>query len=298
MVQGVINVNKEVGLTSFAVIARLRHILRISQAGHGGTLDPLASGVLPVFIGSATRLAEYLLEHHKTYRARIELGATTTTYDSEGSVVLRRDASGVTREAVGEALASFRGSIWQKPPLYSAIKKDGQPLYKTARAGGSVELEARPVEIYALEIISFQPPHLELEVECGRGTYIRSLAFDLGERLGCGAFLAGLVRTAYGPFTLENAVTLSELERLAPEGGWQAKVQPADIILSDWAQIRLDPGQAGRVMCGQSLELNQPAEAVRLRACDQDGVLLALLFYDAGSALWKPRKVFKNARQS
>lgn len=295
--QGVINVNKGVGLTSFAVIARLRHILRISQAGHGGTLDPLAGGVLPVFIGNATRLAEYLLEHHKTYRACIELGATTTTYDSEGSVVLRRDAGGVTAEAVGEALASFRGSILQKPPLYSAIRKDGQPLYKTARAGGSVELEARPVEIYALEIISFQPPRLELEVECGRGTYIRSLAFDLGERLGCGAFLAGLVRTAYGPFTLENAVTLSELEKIAPGGGWQSALQPADVILAGWPRAELDSLQTAQVVCGQGVEMPEPGESGRLRAYSDDGTLLALLFYDVEAGLWRPRKVFKPAMQ-
>lgn len=295
--QGVINVHKEVGLTSFAVIARLRHILRISQAGHGGTLDPLASGVLPVFIGGATRLAEYLLEHRKTYCACIELGATTTTYDSEGAVAQRRDANSITREAVEEALASFRGSIQQKPPLYSAIKKDGQPLYKTARAGGSLELEARPVEIYSLQMTSFQLPRLELEIECGRGTYIRSLAHDLGELLGCGAYLAGLVRTAYGPFTLADAVTLDELEQLALAGGWQQRLSPPDSVLANWPRITLDAGQAGRVICGQSLELNQPEEVNRLRAYSDDGVLLALLFLDANT-LWQPRKVFKPAGQS
>ncbi len=297
MVQGIINVHKDVGPTSFAVIARLRRILGVSQAGHGGTLDPLASGVLPVFIGGATRLAEYLLEHRKTYRALIALGTATSTYDSEGSVTMKGDAGALTQEAVDKALASFRGSIWQKPPLYSAIKKDGQPLYKTARAGGSVELEARPVEVYALRIISFRPPELELEVECGRGTYIRSLAHDLGRQLGCGAYLAGLVRTAYGPFTLAGAVKLAELERLAPGGGWLVQLQPGDVVLENWPQIQLDAEQAARVACGQELELDQPAELPRLRAYGADGKLLALLFHDGGGAIWRPRKVFESGRQ-
>ena len=183
---GILNIRKPSGPTSFSVVARIRKLVDESKAGHGGTLDPLASGVLPVFLGQATRLTEYLMEYPKTYRAEIELGVDTDSYDAEGTVTKTSDASGINLQDVTDALQRFRGEIRQTPPMFSALKYEGQPLYKLARQGQSVEISSRPASIYRLDIVSFKLPFVTLDVECSKGTYIRSLAHDLGVALGCG----------------------------------------------------------------------------------------------------------------
>lgn len=289
---GILNVNKPGGPTSHDIVARVRALLPTHRVGHGGTLDPLASGVLPLFLGQATRLAEHLLEFHKTYRATLELGVSTDTYDAEGQVVGRGDASSVTQEALAEALDAFRGTIQQTPPLYSGVKQRGEPLYRMARRGAAIEVKSRSVHIYRLEAVSFEPPLVTLEIECGRGTYIRSLAHDLGERLGCGAYLKALVRTGYGPFDISSAVFMPQLESAIRDGSWPALVYPMDYILSGWLALTLDNERAAAIRHGSSLSLLAPPGEERLRAYDQNGCLLALLRYDAGTGLWRPRKVF------
>lgn len=292
---GILNIHKPSGPTSFATVARLRKILREPKAGHGGTLDPLASGVLPVFMGQATRLAEYLMEHPKSYRAEIELGVSTDSYDAEGAVTGRSDASGIYRDAIEDTLKHFRGDIQQVPPVYSALKQHGQPLYKLARQGQAIEVESRPTSIYRLELIAYDPPYLTLDVECSKGTYIRSLAHDIGAGLGCGAHLSGLIRTSYGPFNLKDAVTLEQLETGIADGSWSAFLQPMDAVLSPWEKILLAEEQVEMVRCGVGLPLEAAAGTVRLRAYDKTGMFLALLKFDAESWLWRPQKVFHPA---
>ncbi len=287
---GILSLNKPAGLSSFATVARVRRLTRAPKAGHGGTLDPLATGVLPVFLGQATRLMEYMAELPKAYRAVVELGTVTETYDAEGKVLRQGDASGVMRAQVEAALASFRGDIMQVPPAYSALKQQGRPLYRLARQGAAPALEKRPVSIYRLELLDFVPPLLTLATEVSRGTYIRSLAYDLGEVLGCGAYLKALTRTAYGPFNITEAVTLEQLERAVTDGSWTGLVQPLDVILSAWPAVKLDAAQALAVVQGKALPFD--ITGTRARAYDPAGRFLAILCLDAATKLWKPHKVF------
>ncbi|HEY7416989.1 MAG TPA: tRNA pseudouridine(55) synthase TruB, partial [Ktedonobacteraceae bacterium] len=208
---GIFNINKPCGMTSHDVVARIRRLLKQKRVGHAGTLDPAASGVLPICVGQATRLAEYLSESGKTYRAEITFGIVTDTYDSEGTVLHTQDVQGLTLAQIEQGLSSFLGPQMQLPPRYSAIKLQGQPAYKRMRAGEEVVLTPRLVEIYQLQILDWQSPCLTLLVACSKGTYIRSLAYDIGEQLGCGAYLSALLRTRSGPFDLTTSVTLEQL---------------------------------------------------------------------------------------
>src|SRR5947209_2606309 len=194
---GIFNINKPTGMTSHDVVAKVRKLLHQKRVGHAGTLDPAASGVLPICVGQATRVAEYLSESGKAYTATITFGIVTDTYDAEGEVVRTTDASSLTRSQIEAILPHFTGPQMQLPPRYSAIKLQGQPAYKRVRAGEEITLEVRPIEISHLQVLDWQParePRITLAVECSKGTYIRSLAYDLGEQLGYGAHLSALVR--------------------------------------------------------------------------------------------------------
>jgi tRNA pseudouridine55 synthase len=287
-------------MTSHDVVARVRKLLGQKRVGHTGTLDPLATGVLPICVGQATRVAEYLSEGGKAYRATIRFGVETTTYDAEGEVV-REAPVALTREEIEAVLPEFLGEQEQVPPVYSAIKRDGRPLYKLARAGEDVTPEPRHVRIDALTIVAWAPPDLALDVECGKGTYIRSLAFDLGRRLGPGAYLAGLIRTRSGPFTLDQSVTLEELEAALREGNWRALLHRADEALADWGSVRLDEGGERRLRNGQTLSLSPESIAGGtganglLRAYATDGRFLGILRWDDTASIWRPHKVFASA---
>jgi tRNA pseudouridine55 synthase len=289
-VNGILNLDKPAGVTSFDVVARVKHLLREMRVGHGGTLDPLATGVLPIFLGQATRLMEYMAELSKTYRAVVELGAVTATYDAEGEVIRRCDASDKTFAQVEAALALFRGDIMQAPPAFSALKQHGMPLYRLARQGVTPVVEKRPVHIYRLEMLDFNSPRVSLEIECSKGTYIRSLAYDLGEALGCGAYLKSLTRTAYGPFNITDAITLERLGAAASEGVWSELVRQMDTLLTDWTAVTLTKEQALGVVQGKVQALETEGE--RLRAYDTEGGFLAILKRDAETKLWQPHKVF------
>ncbi len=215
---GILNINKPTGMTSHDVVGKVRKLLSQRRVGHAGTLDPAASGVLPVCVGQATRVAEYLSESGKAYRATLVFGIVTDTYDAEGAVVQETDASALTRQQIEAMLPSFLGSQMQVPPRYSAIKLAGQPAYKRARAGEEIMLDARPITISRLEIVDWQPPALTLDIECSKGTYIRSLAYDLGKRSGYGAFLRNLVRTRSGPFVLSESITLEQVAEAVERG--------------------------------------------------------------------------------
>jgi tRNA pseudouridine55 synthase len=210
-VNRILVIDKPRGLTSHDVVARVRRITRVQKVGHAGTLDPAATGVLVVLVGKATRLAQFFVDLEKRYRGRVVLGVTTDTQDSEGKVESTGDVSGVTRPQIEEAFAAFEGRTEQIPPMVSALKRDGTPLYVLARRGEVVERAPRPITITDLKILSVEMPEVEFEMTCSRGTYVRTVAADIGERLGCGAHLGQLARTAVGPFDVDDATSLDEL---------------------------------------------------------------------------------------
>jgi tRNA pseudouridine55 synthase len=298
--EGILNIHKPVGITSFGVVARIKKFSGERHVGHGGTLDPQASGVLPIFLDQATRVMEYLSEQAKTYRAEIELGVTTDSYDSAGQVTGTRDASGITREMVEQSLPAFRGSIRQTPPMYSALKFKGQPLYKLARQGLEIKRSSRSIQIYSLEVVAWQPGLVTLEVTCSKGTYIRSLAYDLGEALGCGAYLKTLVRTRVGPFSLEEALTLSQVEEVFSNGSAEDHLYPIDHVLTQFPAMVVNKDQQCSLFHGSTLSPALPegvhAPAIQdqtiARVYTEDGSFLGLLRYESSKALWQPEKIF------
>jgi tRNA pseudouridine55 synthase len=230
VLDGVLVMDKAPGPTSFDVVRRIRHAARVRRVGHGGTLDPLASGVLPICLGEATKLAPFLLDADKEYEFSLRLGVETDTYDAAGAVTATADATGVDEARVRAALAAFTGAIEQKPPMYSALKREGRPLYDYARAGETVELAARPVTVYELALVTWRgPEEVSLRMRCSKGTYVRSLAFDLGRALGVGAHVTALRRTRSGPFTLAQARPLDEV--LAALAGAPAETGTAGLEL-------------------------------------------------------------------
>lgn len=301
--QGIFNVYKPSSITSHDVVNVVRRASGIRRVGHAGTLDPAAEGVLLVCVGQATRVAEYLVGSRKVYCAEIRLGTETDTYDAEGRIVSTAPAAQVNSiqlESIAAALQSLTGRIAQIPPVYSAIKKQGQPLYKMARAGVHVELEHREVEIYRTEILDWQPPVVKVEIECSKGTYIRSFAHDLGQRLGCGAYLSYLVRLASGRFTVEDAVPLPVLEDAIRGGYWQELIYPLDYALLDFGAAILGPESQRKVKTGQSwTPRSQPMpETLResrdyCRAYSLEGEIVALLKLDQHTQRWQPEKVFE-----
>ena len=286
---GLLILNKPGGLTSHDVVNRVRRATHIKQVGHTGTLDPMATGVLVVCVGQATRISEYLLGHDKTYRATIRFGVETNTYDADGEVVATH-AVQVERAEVEQVLHSFVGEIRQIPPMYSALKRDGQKLYDLARQGIEIEREARAVTVYTIDLRDYQAPDVTIDVHCSAGTYIRSIAHDLGVMLGTGAHLMVLTRTASGPFTEQQAIELDAFEASAREGQWQTLLQSMDEALSDWPLVVIDEADRARVLNGAplfSIRLN----ALRCRAHDAQGNLLALLVFDQKKQWWRAEKV-------
>jgi len=294
-VHGILNVLKPSGLTSMDVVRRLKRLTRQRHIGHGGTLDPLAEGVLPICFGQATRLMEFLVEGVKVYRARVRLGVTTDTYDAEGRVVATADPSGITREQVESALSSFEGVIQQVPPMYSALKRGGQRLYELARSGVEVPREPRRVRVYRIRLIEWDPPELTLEVEVGRGVYIRSLAHDLGQALGVGAHLTAMVRLRAGPFTLDDATPLERVEESVRAGTWTDLLYAGDAVLADHPAAVVGPALEHQIRQGRHFPLHRGLLPLHIHLCrvyTLDGRFLAVARYDRVQGLWHPDKVF------
>ena len=262
-VHGVLLLDKPLGLSSNDALQKVKRLYRAEKAGHTGTLDPLASGLLPLCFGAATKFSQISLDADKRYTATLQLGVTTSTADAEGAVLLTRDVN-VTREQMEQACARFTGPIHQVPPMHSALKRDGRPLYEYARAGIEVEREARQVTIYRIDILGGHDDVWTLDVRCSKGTYIRTLAEDIGEALGCGAHLSGLRRTGSGPLTLDAALTLEQLV-LMTEKQRDAALQDADMLLADWPVVRLDTEDAGRFLSGVRRRLPSLADAPNVR---------------------------------
>ena len=250
---GVLLLDKPVGLSSNDALIRAKRLYLAKKAGHTGTLDPLASGLLPLCFGEATKFSQDLLEADKTYEATMRLGIRTTTGDAEGEAIETRDVT-CDQAAVEQALVQFRGEIVQVPPMYSALKRDGKPLYEYARAGQTVEREGRQVTIHALEVLACALPDVTFRVTCSKGTYVRTLAEDIGEALGCGAHLVMLRRTGVGALTLADSVTLDALSDALPDER-DAWIQPVDALLSTFPSVQLDADAARRFLHGQRLRL-------------------------------------------
>jgi tRNA pseudouridine55 synthase len=297
MTSGILNVNKPPGVTSFSMVSLVRRLTGVRRVGHAGTLDPIADGVLPICLGQATRVVEYLVSAPKAYRATLRLGAATDTYDSEGAVTASADPSGVTRADIEAALPAFTGEIEQLPPMYSALKHEGKPLYRYARQGKEAPRRPRTVVVQRLELLAFEPPRIELELEVGRGAYVRTLAHDLGERLRCHAHLERLTRTRSGPFVLEDAVGLEELRRAAEAGTWEELLSAPDRVLESWLAALLgeersrEAGQGRLLVLRQRAELPEPALEAPCRAYSHEGDFLGILRY-RGAGRWQPEKVF------
>jgi tRNA pseudouridine55 synthase len=277
-VHGVLLLDKAAGHSSNDVLIKAKRLLNAQKAGHTGTLDPFATGLLPLCFGEATKFAQDLLEADKTYETLVHLGVSTDTGDTEGRVIATREVD-VTRERIDTVLSRFRGEIDQIPPMYSALKRDGKPLYEYARAGVTLEREARRVTIHLLEFIDYRAPYLSLRVSCSKGTYIRVLGEDIGAALGCGAHLQALRRTQVGSLRLDTAVTLDMLAD-TPEAERVLRLAPVDALLSSFPSVALSEGLAARFLHGQRLALGKesviyPQEQGRVRVYREgDGCLL------------------------
>ena len=294
MRHGFLNIAKPLACTSHDVVDAIRRLLGQRRVGHAGTLDPLACGVLVIGVGHGTRLIEYLAATRKTYRARILLGSTTTTDDSAGDLLEERPVN-VDAAAVRAALEQFSGTIAQVPPAYAAVHVQGTRAYVRARRGEAVTLTPRHVTIFGLELLELRLPRLSLEVECSTGTYVRALARDLGEALGCGAHLEALTRTQVGAFSLQDAVPLSQLADRAADQGWDTVMLPLDWPLRHWPACHLSAEEATQVMNGMRVVVSGavcPGQFAR--AYDPQGRLLAVLqAVDFPTPLWQPVKVFR-----
>ena len=271
-VNGVLLLDKPVGVTSNRALQMARRLINARKAGHAGTLDPLASGLLPVMLGEATKFSADLLDADKSYRATVRLGVTTTTGDAEGEVT-GRSAVDLEEGAVERALARFTGAIEQVPPMHSALKRDGRPLYELARAGIEVERAARAVRIHGLRLIEHAGDTLVLDVDCSKGTYVRVLAEDIGQALGCGAHLSALRRTRVGPLTIDDAVELAALEGMEPDAR-RSCLRPVDELLGTLPSVALDAELTQRFRQGQRLAMEAQPRGVRVRVYGADNTLL------------------------
>jgi tRNA pseudouridine55 synthase len=296
-ISGVLVVDKPVGMTSHDVVQAIRRGTGIRRAGHTGTLDPRASGVLVVLIGPAVRLSEFVSASDKRYQAIIRMGSTTDTYDSEGQFTSQDMPVDVTEEDFEKVLKGFEGEIEQTPPQYSAVKVGGRKAYEKARKGEEVELEPRIIQVHHLEVLEWAPPEVVVDVHCSSGTYVRSLANDLGETLGTGAYLVGLRRTKSGRFTLRDAVPLRKLQEAFTTGNWYQYLIPAAEALGDWDSRELDPDEVEEVRHGHRVPADPDTELDKwVRGISTQGELVALLLCmegeEEGSREWKPKKVF------
>ena len=288
---GVLNVDKAPGETSFSVVNQLRRLTGAHRVGHAGTLDPLATGVLPVLFESATRLAEFALKLPKTYVAEIHLGFVTATDDAEAEREPVADAGGVTAHDVEQALTAFSGRFMQQPPAFSAVKLDGKRAYALARGGEATRPPAREVEVYSASLLDFQPgqaPVARVEVRCGSGTYLRAIARDLGEKLGVGGYLGRLVRTAYGPLRIEEAIAS---DAIAEAQTVRDRLLPAEVILPEMERVRLNVEQEAHVRQGRSVRVLPEPGPGPVRAHDATGRLVALGHTDPLRRTFVPEKV-------
>jgi tRNA pseudouridine55 synthase len=287
---GLLNIDKPSGVTSHDVVAIVRRATKIKKIGHAGTLDPLATGVLVLCLGKATRLSAYAMSHTKVYEAQIHLGVETETYDAEGQITTTNSAS-ISQAEFEAVLTQFLGDIDQLPPMYSAIKKGGKKLYELARKGETIEVEPRPVTIESLTIQHWEFPYVDLEIICSPGTYIRSFAHDIGQLLGVGGHLSALRRTASGNFRVENAVSLDTLRTAIERDEWQQYLLSPDLAIVDMPSVNLTQEQSDIIRQGGFIELVGDTTE-QIGAFDPAGQLVAIMALRQYPNIWKPVKVF------
>lgn len=289
MIHGIINVYKEKGFTSQDVVAKLRGIVGQKKIGHTGTLDPDATGVLPVCLGKATKLCDLLTDKNKTYEAVLLLGKTTDTQDITGEVLEEKSTEALTEEKVREAIEGFIGDYEQIPPMYSALKVNGKKLYELAREGKVIERKARPVKILDIQILEIDLPKVRMEVSCSKGTYIRTLCHDIGEKLGCGGCMESLIRTRVSTFRIEDAKTLDEIETLKQEGKLAELLVPIDAMFPFYPKITVKDDWKAFAKNGNPLDLKMLKEA-----CGQDEETQVRLYDESGKFIaiyqWKEKK--------
>ena len=290
---GFLNVNKPLHVTSHDVVAHARRHFRAltgaRKVGHAGALDPLAGGVLVLCLGAATRLSEFIMRGRKTYQAQMTLGLSTTTYDAAGDITERRCADHIRRADIERVLPSFIGAIEQAPPMYSAVKVGGVKLYELARQGKTIQREPRAVTVYSIKLLSWRNPVLELEIECGAGTYIRSLAHDLGAALGVGGYLSALTRTASGAFTLRDSLALDAIDS---SGEWLGRVTTPYDALAGFTRVKLSADDNEELRHGRFICRQPNIADSTVFAFDDASRLVAIL--EPRDDQWKPRKVFAN----
>ncbi len=295
-ISGVLVVDKPIGMTSHDVVQVIRTGTGIRRAGHTGTLDPRASGVLVILVGPAVRLSEFVSASDKRYQAIIRMGRSTDTFDADGKFVREAVPVEVTEPEFEKVLKTFEGEIKQVPPQHSAVKVGGRKAYEIARKGGTVELEPRIIHVHHLEVLEWAPPEVVVDVHCSSGTYVRSLANDVGEVLGTGAYLVGLRRTKSGQFSLRDAVPLRKLQEAFQAGNWYEYLIPAAEALGDWPAIELGPDEVEEVRHGHRIKATpETKQESMVRGVSTQGELVALLECkpgEDGAPEWQPKKVF------
>lgn len=293
---GIINVYKERGFTSHDVVAKLRGILRQKKIGHTGTLDPEAQGVLPVCLGKGTKVCELLTDKTKIYQAVLLLGSVTDTQDTTGTVLAEHPVT-CTEEEVAACIQTFQGMQEQIPPMYSALKVNGKKLYELARQGVEVERKARTITIEEIRIDKIQLPEVTITVTCSKGTYIRTLCHDIGQKLGCGGCMKSLLRTRVGIFSIEESLTLAQIEALRDEGSLESRIYPVDSVFGEYPQITLSEEALRLVKNGnplpkRMLELSAVTDGMRVRLYDSEGVFLAVYAWSQERKSYRAEKMF------
>lgn len=293
-VNGIILLDKPSGMSSNAALQTVKRLFKASKAGHTGNLDPLATGLLPICFGEATKISSFLLDSDKRYIGTCKLGIRTSTADSEGEILETRPVGQLTEQQVRQVLQRFIGEIEQVPPMHSAVKVNGTPLYKLAREGKEIERKSRRIRIYQIELLRLEGDELEIAIHCSKGTYVRTLTEEIGTALGCGAHLSALRRTASGPFALEQAMTLPELEHLA-EDGYEALdnlLLPPEEALCDWPMVSLSDNSAYYVQQGQAVQVPRAPTSGWVRLQRDDGLFLGIgqILADGRVA---PKRLFK-----
>ena len=296
-ISGIVLLDKPLGITSNRALQIVKRLFNAAKAGHTGSLDPLATGLLPLCLGEATKVSGFLLDADKVYLATLKLGVKTFSADAEGEVIETRAVENYSKKQINAAIEPFLGDIEQVPPMHSALKVDGQPLYKLAHQGIVIERKSRPVHIYDIELLRYEGDEIDIEVHCSKGTYIRTLAEDIGEKLGCGAHLSALRRTETGPFHLEESVTLEQLEELtknAATEGYEAAdniLMPAEEALHDWDDVDLSEDAAFYICRGQAVQVpNAPIEGLVRLFSEKEGFLGIGEIMDDGRV--KPNRLF------
>ncbi len=296
-ITGILLLDKPLGITSNAALQEVKHLFKAQKAGHTGSLDPLATGLLPLCFGNATKISAFLLDADKRYEVRVRLGETTSTADAEGEIIDTQPAEHITRDDVQAVLADFTGEIAQLPPMFSAVKHNGQRLYQLARKGIEVEREARNITIYDLQLLNFETPEFELLVHCSKGTYVRTLAEDIGKALGVGAHVVALRRTLVGPFEAQGMVSMEMLQQVAQEQGvheLDKLLLPMDAGLNHWPAVHLGADSSFYIRQGQPVQVPKaPTEGyVRIYGADEHFIGVGEIDDDGRVA---PRRLLANS---